>query len=353
MPIPYADLRVDGGLDAGTALSGKPLDVTWTVANRGIGITDAGEWSDSVWLSANADGSGTAWDLGSASHIGQLARRRQLHAHARVDAARGHLGHLLPQRRARRCRRPVRVHLHAATTPASSVAVAGDALAVARPRRRRLTAPAAAKEGALVDITWTVLNQGAARADGHWIDSVHAGAALGHRRRRSCSAPSRTTAALDAGIRYTRTEQVRLPAQDRRRVPGARRHQQPARQLGTQVYEHGAARNNNATCRRAIRSTSALNAAARPARRRSSSRRPASPPARRGGQLHRHQPRARSRPAASGRDHVYLSLDGTLSGDDVLVGRSTAAPRSRRARATVEPDAPSINIPSASAATPT
>src|SRR5205814_2238937 len=32
--------------------------------------------------------------------------------------------------------------------------------------------PASAQEGALVDITWTVLNQGEAKADGLWADSV-------------------------------------------------------------------------------------------------------------------------------------------------------------------------------------
>jgi hypothetical protein len=73
VPIPYADLRVEAVSTPSTAFSGKPIDITWTVANRGIGITDSSAWGDSVWLSANPDGSGQRWDLGSASHVGQLS----------------------------------------------------------------------------------------------------------------------------------------------------------------------------------------------------------------------------------------------------------------------------------------
>ena len=76
---------------------------------------------------------------------------------------------------------------------------------------RSVSAPAAAKESALVDLTWTVLNQGPARAAGQWIDSVQlvpvsgSGAAV-------VLGTFTYDRGLDPGLRYTRTEQLRLPA---------------------------------------------------------------------------------------------------------------------------------------------
>ena len=43
MPIAYADMRVESVGTTGTAYSGRDLTVQWTVANRGIGITNTDE----------------------------------------------------------------------------------------------------------------------------------------------------------------------------------------------------------------------------------------------------------------------------------------------------------------------
>src|SRR6185503_17323213 len=71
MPIPYADLRVEGLTVPATALSGNPLAVTWTVRNDGIGRTDFISWTDTVVIARASDGTGVVTSLGF-DHIGVL-----------------------------------------------------------------------------------------------------------------------------------------------------------------------------------------------------------------------------------------------------------------------------------------
>ncbi|HND55912.1 MAG TPA: CARDB domain-containing protein, partial [Pirellulaceae bacterium] len=73
MPLPYADLQVVSVAAAGTAASGRPLQVSWEVVNNGIGVTDTADWTDSLWLSRNRDGTDVVTTFGSARHLGQLA----------------------------------------------------------------------------------------------------------------------------------------------------------------------------------------------------------------------------------------------------------------------------------------
>ncbi|WP_410473226.1 hypothetical protein ACGTJS_04895 [Faucicola mancuniensis] len=70
MPIAYADLTVDSIATNTTAYSGQSIEVTWQVSNRGIGITNTNQWTDSIWLS---DSTGKTWTLGSLTHLGALA----------------------------------------------------------------------------------------------------------------------------------------------------------------------------------------------------------------------------------------------------------------------------------------
>src|SRR5207344_1075199 len=80
-----------------------------------------------------------------------------------------------------------------------------------------IAAPTAAHEGDTVDITWTVRNDGAARANGTWTDMIFL------RKPGLDPADPATprpiilgtfayTAGRDAGIQYTRTERFALPA---------------------------------------------------------------------------------------------------------------------------------------------
>src|SRR5262249_2661872 len=73
MPIPYADLVVPSVTVPGPAFSGQSLAVSWRVENRGIGLTNQSNWSDSLWLASDAAGTHLTTFLGSFTHLGQLA----------------------------------------------------------------------------------------------------------------------------------------------------------------------------------------------------------------------------------------------------------------------------------------
>src|SRR5690606_2383572 len=121
---------------------------------------------------------------------------------------------------------------------------------------------------------------------------------------------------LEAGLRYTRTEQVRLPS----KIEGIYRIQVVTNSnlggSGTQTYEHGAARNNNKTLSDEATYVS-LNP--RPDLRIDSIEVPDSVTA--GGMMQVSFVVSNMGPEpTSGQwtDKVYLSLDGILSGDDIL-----------------------------------
>ena len=56
MTIPYADLVFTSLQVPPTGSSGQPFTLSWTVENRGIGLTSTGSWSDSVWLATDPAG---------------------------------------------------------------------------------------------------------------------------------------------------------------------------------------------------------------------------------------------------------------------------------------------------------
>ena len=71
MPIPYADLVVRSVQTPSEGFSGEPLEVTWTAANQGIGLTNRGTWHDSIYLYSDAAGQHVvgSWWL---THYGQV-----------------------------------------------------------------------------------------------------------------------------------------------------------------------------------------------------------------------------------------------------------------------------------------
>ena len=71
MPIPYADLVVDTVQSPATAYSGTSLELTWTVRNQGIGLTNRGSWHDSVFLYSDAAGKHQVDDWWF-DHLGQV-----------------------------------------------------------------------------------------------------------------------------------------------------------------------------------------------------------------------------------------------------------------------------------------
>ena len=69
--IPWADLTVRGVTAPTGGSSGNEIAVTWVVGNQGLGLTNSGDWYDTVYLE-RTDGTGRI-RLGSVNHLGFLA----------------------------------------------------------------------------------------------------------------------------------------------------------------------------------------------------------------------------------------------------------------------------------------
>jgi len=314
MPIPYADLQVASVVAEGSAASGRPLRVTWEVVNNGIGITNTADWSDNVWLSRNADGSDVVASFGSARHIGQLAVGDRYSRSLDLTLPEGIEGNYYLNVRTGGPFEFVFGDNNTGSSAAVPITLsASPDLAV-----ETVSLPATAQEGALIDVSWTVVNQGEAAATGLWVDTVWLVPVDG-----SGSAISLGSftydRGLESGIRYTRTEQVRLPA----KIEGLYRVQVITNAnlgaSGSQMYEHGAARTNNTLISAESTEVSMLD---RADLRVGAISLPEHVTAGTAAGI-RYTISNMGALATSGRwtDKVYLSLDATLSGDDRLVGQ--------------------------------
>ena len=314
MPIPYADLQVAAVTASGTAASGRPLRVTWQVINNGIGLTNVADWSDSVWLSRKADGSDVVVSLGSAGHTGQLAVGDTYTRSMDIVLPEGIEGDYYLNVRTGGPFEFVFGNNNTGSSLAIPVSLSKSPDLVVE----TVSLPAAAQEGALIDVTWTVVNQGEVAAAGLWVDSVWLVPTDGTGNAVSLGSFTYDRS-LESGIRYTRTEQVRLPA----KIEGLYRIKVVTNANlgggGNQVYEHGDARSNNALVSANLTKVSMLD---RPDLRVSTITVPEHVTAGTGAAI-RYTISNMGAVATSGRwtDKVYLSLDGTLSGDDRLVGQ--------------------------------
>ena len=70
---PYSDLIVDEVIAGGEASSGQPLEVSWTISNRGIATTDRDTWTDYVYISDDPTGATNLRLIGSSVHGGALS----------------------------------------------------------------------------------------------------------------------------------------------------------------------------------------------------------------------------------------------------------------------------------------
>ncbi|MCB2004975.1 MAG: hypothetical protein KDH93_08170, partial [Rhodoferax sp.] len=233
MKIPYADLVIDSVTPADGAHSGRPLEITWVVRNQGIGLTDIDSWSDRVYLSPNADGSGRQF-MGYFNHIGFLAPNGDYTRTGTIVLPNGISGtwyamvetsgpfEFVYTTNNQRISDPFQVAL----SPAPDLVVTG------------IVSPQVAPEGSAIDVSWTVLNQGQGDAEGTWTDTIYlrkagetgAGTAIGSY---SYQGP------LQAGMSYSRREQVVLPV-----------HTSDHYEIlvvtdsGNKVYEHDQENNN-------------------------------------------------------------------------------------------------------------
>jgi subtilase family serine protease len=306
MPIPYADLRVESVSAPANAFSGKPINVSWMVANRGIAITHTDSWSDQVWLSSNPDGSGSRWNLGSTSILGALGVGGTYTRTLQCTLPQGLAG---------------TYYVNVATGGPFEFVYAGNNTGNSAGFSIQLSpapdlivesvvGPGNALEGALIDVGWTVLNQGLAGAAGSWIDTVElvplaGGAAV------SLGSFSYDRG-LESGIRYTRTEQLRLPP----KIQGGWRLRVTTN-ASNSLYEFGDATRNNVAASADVLQVALL---PRPDLRIVSVTVPSQATA--GGTAGLSFTVINLGPVATSgawTDDVYLSLDGQISGDDRLV----------------------------------
>ncbi|MEM9586008.1 MAG: CARDB domain-containing protein, partial [Planctomycetota bacterium] len=208
MPIPYADLVITDVTPAPTGASGQPLELSWTVQNQGIGLTNRANWNDLVYVTDDPTGQTGRRFLGSFAHLGQLAVDDQYSRTVMVTLPNGLSGQ---QYFVVQTGGPFEfIYTDNNTTVSGPVDVT-----FSDPPDLVVTdidAPTLdVLEGTLIDIGWTVRNDGAGDAEGSWEDRLYL------RKVGEPNAPVislgtyRYQGPLPAGQTYTRREQVRLP----------------------------------------------------------------------------------------------------------------------------------------------
>lgn len=317
MPRPYADLIVEQVSSSQQASSGQALTVSWSVLNQGIGITDRTVWTDVVWLTEHADGSGQKWKLSELAHLGRLSAQDRYTASTVVILPEGLEGNYYLQVETNQkgsayefifdTNNKTSVQLPIQLTPSPDLVV------------ESIIFPATAQEGGKVSLTWTVLNQGQQVAEGIWVDSLKLVSAVDSSRIVDLGQYTYTQNLL-AGQRYTRSEQVSLPT----RLEGLWRLEVVTNRLlgstqDNQVYEHAQAGQNNTRLSDEVMAVELL---PRPDLRIGDIEVPEHVSA--GGRLAIKFQVSNFGAVATTQqwqDAVYLSLDGQLSSDDLLLGR--------------------------------
>jgi subtilase family serine protease len=312
MLIPYADLVVTDLQVPQSGFSGQSLAVTWTVANDGIGTTNKGSWTDSIWLTEDPSALPSSGVLGRFSHYG----------HLEVDGSYTRTGHVIL---------PDGLEGNYYIVVGTGVPfgpfefIYGDNNHASAALQVQLTsppdlvvsdivAPQTAEEGTLVDISWTVSNQGTGPAQGIWEDKVYlqrASDPTGPHLEIGCFTYE---GVLEAGMSYTRWETFTLPEHihDLYQVVVTTNHD---REEG--LYEHGAEDNNTTVDDQAL----AVSIKPRPDLQVASVSMPneADP----GGTFSVEYVIINQGTAATDvahwYDNVYLSLDNEVSYDDILV----------------------------------
>ena len=314
MPIPYADLLVTSVTPAADGASGQPMEVSWRVENQGIGLTNRSNWNDVVYLATDPAGNDRVANLGSFRHLGQLAVGDGYNRTETVTLPNGITGpHYIVVSTAGN----VFEFIHDVNNTTVSDAFE---ITLTEPPDLIVTdiqSPTEdVLEGTLIDVSWTVKNDGVGVAGGSWEDRVYL------RKVGDPSAPIvslgtyRYSGPLQAGTTYTRQEQVRLPV----RTFGLYETVVITNYRG-ELYEHGADDNNTRVDDTAI----PITVRPRPDLQISDF---VAPDAVDPGQtvavdftVINQGTVATTRP--NWQDRVYLSLDPEISSDDVLIASTT------------------------------
>jgi subtilase family serine protease len=309
MPAPYSDLQVKNVSVLNEAFSGRDLRVAWRIENHGIGITDEGTWTDQVYLATDPSVPSTYTSLGSFVHFGLLGVGDGYDREVRVRLPNELSGDRYIVVRTGGPFEFTHTDNNKGASGIFEVRLSDSPdLVVAQ-----IEIPGTAQEGAVIDISWRVANQGLATASGTWIDSLELRPADDSRAQGISLGTFEFSGTLNVGNWHDRRESIRLPAQ----VSNAYRLYVTTNASGT-IYE-GAARVNNTAS-----SEGTIKVALLP--------RP---------DLEVFNVTAPTRVAAGGtldvefevrntgliatttpnwQDRVYLSLDDRVSSDDILVG---------------------------------
>ena len=211
-PIPWADLFVGAVAAPATGASGTDVSVSWTVGNQGLGLTNDGDWFDTVWLE-KTDGTGRV-KLGTVNHLGFLAvgdTYDRTETFRLPDGISGSYRVLVEVPGTNNPNSGPYEFIYTDNNTRASSAIAITLSPAPDLRVTAISAPANGTEGEVVDVEWTVRNDGASTAAGSWIDRVYlrksgdtgAGTLIGS---------YRYTGPLQAGTSYSRREEMRLPA---------------------------------------------------------------------------------------------------------------------------------------------
>ncbi len=237
MPIPYADLLVTSVTPVASGSSGQPLEVSWRVENQGIGLTNRSNWNDVVYLATDPAGTNRIRNLGSFRHLGQLAVGAGYDRTELVTLPEGISGehYVVVQTGG-----GVFEFIYGDNNETVSGAV--DVTLTEPPDLivTDIEAPTdAVLEGTLIDVSWTVKNDGIGSADGFWEDRVYLQKVGDPTAPNVSLGTYRYDGPLAPGTTYTRQEQVRLPV----RTFGLYETVVITNYRG-QLYEHGADGNN-------------------------------------------------------------------------------------------------------------
>jgi len=308
MPVGYADLQVTA-MQAADGFSGKSIQVSWTVANQGISSTSSAEWSDRLILARNPDGSDVILDYGTFDHLGVLAKDGSYTRYAEITLPEGLSGTVYAVVRTGGPFEFLYTDNNQRSTVVQVTLSPSPDLQVAD-----IQATRAANDGGLIDVTWTVENQGQGDATGTWSDLLVL---------RPVGNPAASAitlgyfnygAPLEAGKHYTRTEQFRLPE----RITGTYQVV-VATNSSRSLYEYGVLADNNVAT---DESPVTVSLRPRPDLQMAGLDVPERVTA--GGTLSAHFEVVNQGTAATNvphwQDRVYLSLDNRPSGDDILIG---------------------------------
>ena len=239
-PFQWADLFVaDVGVPA-VAQSGSEITVSWDVGNQGPGLTNSSSWYDEVYLE-RADGTGRV-RLGAVNHLGFLAPGANYTPTGTFTLPEGIEGEYRIVVKVPGSDNPNASPYEFIYTDNNETASANFDVSLAPSPDLVVTAisaPETGVEGTVIDIEWTVRNNGQAAASGGWVDRVYL-------RKVGTTGPGiligtySYTGPLAAGTSYTRREEMRLPDRSSDNFEVI-----VITDATDTVYEHGTAGTNN------------------------------------------------------------------------------------------------------------